>query len=206
LSKGRSRLLEVLDRELFPRINDAVLGERVRDLRREVVEGAHGEVLEIGAGTGLNFEHYRAPSVVALEPNEGMRRRAAERAPPGVAVVDGRCEALPFDDASFDVVVSTFVFCSVRDLTAALSEIHRVLRPGGELRLVEHGISTDDLEARLQRFVRPAWRSVFGGCDPTRDVPSALSGAGFEISRLSRRALPLPYLARPGFFGAAIRR
>jgi ubiquinone/menaquinone biosynthesis C-methylase UbiE len=197
--------MATLDREVFPWINDRVLGANVRHLRREIVSGARGQVLEIGAGTGLNFEHYEASSVVAVEPNEGMRRRAEGRAREGVLVLDGRCEALPFPEASFDAVVSTFVFCSVRDLPASLREIRRVLRPGGVLRLVEHGASSDRLEGGLQRLVRPLWRTVLGGCDPTRDIHAALIEAGFDVAGVSRCDLPLPYLARPGFFGAATR-
>ncbi|MBL8743389.1 MAG: class I SAM-dependent methyltransferase, partial [Myxococcales bacterium] len=103
--------MELLDRHLFPRINDFVLGERVRDLRREVARLARGRVLEIGAGTGLNFEHYpRGVEVVAVERAPGMRLSALKRAEAveaRVQVVDGDAQALAFDASSFDMVVST---------------------------------------------------------------------------------------------------
>ncbi len=204
-----NRFVAMLDRHVFPRLNDLVLGERVRPLRASVAGGAKGRTLEIGAGTGLNFALYRSSEVVAIELNEGMRLRAVERARelegsgPRIDVLDANAQSLPFDAASFDSVVSTFVFCSVRKLDVALAEIRRVLRPGGELRLVEHGISEDPLESRLQRRIRPVWQTVFGGCDPTRDIDAALRRAGFDTSGVHRTELPLPYLARPGVSGVA---
>lgn len=197
--------MELLDRHLFPRINDFVLGERVRDLRREVARLARGRVLEIGAGTGLNFEHYpRGVEVVAVERAPGMRLSALKRAEAveaRVQVVDGDAQALAFDASSFDMVVSTFVLCSVPDLARCLGEARRVLKPNGSLSLVEHVRSADPHTARWQDRVRPFWQTLLGGCDPTRDIGRALEKAGFRTADLSRIDLPLPWLAKPGIVG-----
>jgi SAM-dependent methyltransferase len=201
--------LSVLD-HVFPVLNDLTLGPAVEPIRERVTAGARGRVLEIGAGTGLNFRHY-APGVevVAIEPGAGMRARAARRARGAAAsieVADGRAHKLPFEDASFDAVVATFVLCSVRHLDATLAELRRVLRPGGALHVAEHVLSPDAALARWQRRVQPVWGVVFGGCRLDRDVAGALGRAGFEIDELEAVELPLPTIARPGTVGVARRR
>jgi len=199
--------MEFLDRHVFPHINDLVLGRQVAALRSEIAGAASGRVLEIGAGTGLNFDAYKAGvEVVAIELAEGMRRRAIERSRrPGlraaVSVLDGDARSLPFDAGSFDSVVSTFVLCSVRKLDICLAEARRVLRPNGKLCLVEHVRSPNAATARWQDRVRPLWQTLLGGCDPTRDIGRALEVAGFDVSALSRIELPLPWLAKPGISG-----
>lgn len=201
--------MDLLDRYVFPRINDAVLGAHVEPLRREVVARARGRVLEIGAGTGLNFALYPAGvEVVAVERAPGMRARATARAGAGdvrasVRVIDGNAQELAFDAASFDTVVSTFVLCSVPKLEACLAETRRVLKPGGTFALVEHVRSREAGTARWQDRVRPVWQTVLGGCDPTRDVAAALEHAGFDTSEVARVDLPLPWLAKPGIVGGA---
>jgi ubiquinone/menaquinone biosynthesis C-methylase UbiE len=207
------------DQNVFPRINDFALGPEVDSLRAAVAGGARGRILEIGAGTGLNARHYpEGAEVIAIEPSEGMRRRARERLKSqnqnqnqnqkiqaSIDLRDGRVEALPFDAASFDAVVLTFVLCSVKDLGAALGEIRRVLKPGGELRLVEHVKSPDPGIARWQRRVRPVWMTLLGGCDPCRDIEGDLARAEFNTKGLESVKLPLPKLARAGILGSAIR-
>jgi len=199
--------MEFLDRHVFPHINDLVLGRQVAALRSEIAGAASGRVLEIGAGTGLNFKSYKAGvEVVAIEPAEGMRGRAVERSrskglQAAVSVLDGDAGALPFDAGSFDSVVSTFVLCSVRKLDVCLAEARRVLRPNGKLCLVEHVRSPNARTARWQDRVRPLWQTLLGGCDPTRDIGRALEAAGFDISALLRIELPLPWLAKPGISG-----
>lgn len=153
--------------------------------REELCAGARGAVLELGAGTGLNFAHYRAArGVVAVEPEPHMLRRAARRAgeaPVPVSLVAAVAEALPFRDGTFDAVVCSLVLCSVRDLGRALGECRRVLAPGGELRLYEHVRSPRPLLARLQDALDRPWRWVAGGCHPNRDTVAALRAWGFEV-------------------------
>jgi len=199
------------DQNVFPRINDFALGSEVDSLRAAVAGGARGRILEIGAGTGLNARHYpEGAEVVAIEPSEGMRRRAHERLKSpnvraSIDLRDGRVEALPFDAASFDAVVITFVLCSVKNIGSALGEVRRVLRPGGELRLVEHIKSPDPGVARWQRRIRPVWMTLLGGCDPCRDVEGDLKRADFDTESLRGIKLPLPKLVQAGILGAAIR-
>ncbi len=202
----------LLDRHFFPHINDFILGRpAVSNLRERVVGGARGRILEIGAGTGLNARFYSEDAdVIAIEPSEGMRARAERRAlkenvRARLSFQDARAERLPFDSESFDAVVITFVLCSVKNLEASLLEARRVLKRGGELRLVEHVKSPEPRTARLQSQLRPIWMTVFGGCDPVRDIRDALMRLDFDVSAVNTIDLPLPRLASAGVIGSAIR-
>ena len=176
--------------------------------RRRLVEQADGDVLEVGAGTGMNFGHYRkAARVVALEPGPGMRARAERavvRAAVPIEVVDGDGMNLPFPDESFDTVVFGLVLCTIPDPDRALAEARRVLRPGGTLRFYEHVRATDPEIARSQdRYERP-WKWFGRGCHPNRDTPAAIDRAGFAVSTLDRFELPgVPRIVRPHAEGSA---
>jgi ubiquinone/menaquinone biosynthesis C-methylase UbiE len=159
--------------------------------REELLAGLAGHVVEIGAGTGLNFRHYPSTvtGVVAIEPEPYLRARAAEAAtsaPVAVTVVDGLANHLPLDDASCDGGVASLVLCSVADQGTALAELRRVIRPGGELRFYEHVRSTSLGLARLQRAVDVVWPHLIGGCHTSRDTVTAIEAAGFTIERSQR--------------------
>ena len=195
----------------FARFYHHVLGRgespRFVDLRRELLEGLTGRVIEIGPGNGPNFGLYPAAvgEVIAVEPEPYLRRRATEaaaKAPVQIAVVSGDAEHLPVADASVDAVVFALVLCSVPDPTRALSEATRVLRPGGQLRVLEHVVAEQPFGRRAQRIAEVTfWRRAFGNCHPTRDSRSALVQAGFDVSGVRRFVMraapiepPLPYI------------
>ncbi|MDP9384082.1 MAG: class I SAM-dependent methyltransferase [Actinomycetota bacterium] len=183
--------------------------------RRQMLAGLHGRVLELGAGNGLNFEHYptTVSEVVAVEPEAYLRRRATEAANAAkvdVRVVDGLAGHLPFDEGSFDAAVASLVLCTVPDVEAALADLRRVLRPGGELRFYEHVLAREPRLARFQRAVTRsgAWPLVAGGCHADRDTATALERAGLEIERCRRfrfRPTLLVAPAAPRILGVARR-
>lgn len=178
--------------------------------RARLVEDAKGEVLEIGAGTGKNLPLYRAATrVVALEPEPAMRaraREAARRARVPVEVVEGDAMALPFPDGSFDTVVSSLVLCTVPDPARALTEVRRVLRPGGTLRFYEHVRADDRRLARWQDRLERPWGWIGRGCHPNRDTAIAVTEAGFSVVSLEEFAFrPLPPIVRPHVIGLAER-
>lgn len=177
-----------------------------RENRIELVGEARGRVLEVGSGNGLNFEHYRlASEVVALEPEPTMLRLARPRGREAVVRVvflRGVAESLPFQDGCFDTVVASLVLCSVGSPGRAAAEIARVLRPGGEVRFLEHVRSTNRAWAGVQDAITPVWSVFAGGCHPNRDTPATLRSAGFEV-RVRRFPFGPPTPARPHTLGLA---
>lgn len=158
----------------------------VAEHRERLLAGLVGRVVEVGAGNGLNFSHYpdTVTEVMAVEPESYLRARAelaAQNASVRVAVVNGDAEHLPLGDASVDAAVTSLVLCSVTDPTAALKEIRRVLRQGGELRFYEHVRANEAGLARLQRFADPIWSRFAGGCRLTRNTLDAIQAAGFVV-------------------------
>ena len=177
-------------------------GHGATDHRRELLEGLSGRVLEVGAGNGLNFALYpeSVAEVVALEPEPYLRRlatRNAAAAPVHVRVVDGLAESLEYDDGSFDGAVAALVLCSVADPDQALAELHRVLRPGGELRFYEHVRAQTPRLAHAQRNLDRLWPKLAGGCHSHRDTLTAIERQGFHIERVRRFSFPSCLFARP---------
>jgi SAM-dependent methyltransferase len=163
------------------------------DHRRELLDGASGRALELGAGNGLNFRYYpdAVGEVVAIEPEPYLRdraREAAAEARPRVEVIDATDDPLPFDDDSFDVAVTSLVLCSVPDQPRALAELRRVLRPGGELRFYEHVIPNRPRQAKLFRLADDSgvWPKLGAGCHCARDTGTAITEAGFDVERIRR--------------------
>ena len=155
--------------------------------RRWLAGGATGRTLDLGCGTGRNLPLLAATRSIGLDPSWPSLRRARRRAA-GVRLVQGSAEALPFRDGVFDTVVSGLVLCSVSDPALGLSEVRRVLRPGGTLRALEHVRATVAWRARVQDILQPAWTWVAGGCHPNRDTERTVERAGFTIDAEGRRA------------------
>jgi SAM-dependent methyltransferase len=150
-----------------------------RELRREMLAGLSGRVMEVGAGNGLNFPHYPVSvnEVVAVEPEPYLRSRAVEAAaaaPVPIRVVDGTAAELPAADGEFDAVVISGLLCSVSDVAAALTEFRRALRPGGELRFYEHVCSRDLVFAGWQQAADLVWPRLMGGCHLQRRTQAAI--------------------------------
>jgi ubiquinone/menaquinone biosynthesis C-methylase UbiE len=195
-------------------LEDQVERRVMADIRRRMVRGLDGRVLEIGCGAGATFSHVGPDvcEIVGLEPD---RRACAQARTRGaalngrVAVLRGSAEALPFAAASFDHLLSICVLCSVPDLAAALAEVRRVLRPGGRLHFYEHGRSPSRPVAALQDALTPLWRAAMGGCQPNRDVEAAIAAAGFRVTDLAWETPvpPLPpfILVRHHLRGRALR-
>ncbi|MGH3072629.1 MAG: class I SAM-dependent methyltransferase [Gaiellaceae bacterium] len=163
-----------------------------RELRRQLLRGLRGRVVEVGSGDGRSFEHYPADvtSLVAVEPDAVARAAAAERAraaPFPIEIVEGLAAPLPAESEAFDAAVVMGVLCSVPEPDAALAEVSRVLVPGGELRFWEHVRSRNPAFRAIQHGGDALfWTRALGGCRTTRDTETAIAAAGFEIVRLER--------------------
>ena len=176
---------------VLPRVIDRTMGlATMAPVRARVAEGLHGEVVEIGFGTGHNLPHLPATitRLLAVEPNPLSVRLAADRiaaAPFEVEVVGLDGQRLPLEDASADAVLCTWALCTIPDAVAAVREMRRVLRPGGRLHFVEHGCSPHPRVRRWQDRLNGIERRVAGGCNLNRDIPALLEAGGFRVVELS---------------------
>lgn len=189
--------------QLLPRLTDVALRSReIGDFRSRAVAGLTGSVVELGFGSGLNVPHYPAEVTVvhAIEPSRVARRLAARRVASSHAEVrysglDG--QDLPLDDASVDHALVTFALCTIPDPLLALRETRRVLRAGGRLHFLEHGLSPDSGVALWQHRLAPVQACVAGGCHLDRAIDGLVQAAGFTICDLHNAQLPGPRLSRP---------
>jgi SAM-dependent methyltransferase len=183
----------------------------LREMRRELLAQARGRVLELGAGTGLNLEHYpeTIASLTLVEPDPRMTKQLRERLERSgqgieVSVVEAPGESLPFADDSFDTVAVTLVLCTVPDQAATLAEIKRVLAPGGQLLFLEHVRSHSPDLAKWQDRLESPWRFLADGCRCNRDTVAAMGAAGFELDEVDEGSLPkMPSIIRPLARGSA---
>ena len=178
----------------YDRFTAAMEDAWLDEARAEVVAGLSGRIVEIGAGTGKNLPHYpeAVEHLTLVEPSAAMRdqirSRIARHAPPfTVDILDATAERIPVPDDGADAVVSTLVLCSVPNLPAAVTELRRILRPGGELRLIEHVLSERAGEARWQERLDRLWHWVEGSCHLDHDTVTALGAKGFDVDDLHRR-------------------
>ncbi|QDV37594.1 class I SAM-dependent methyltransferase [Tautonia plasticadhaerens] len=186
-------------RHIFPRLCDrAMRRPDMARLRGEVLVGVGGDVLEIGFGTGLNLAYYpeHVRRITAVDPNPGMTGLARRRIAGAGIEVDLRAlggEALPFEDETFDCVVSTWTLCSIAEVGRALGEVYRVLRPGGRFLFLEHGLGDDPGVRRWQRRLTPIQRRLADGCRLDLDVEAVVRGQPFghvEVDRFLLERTP----------------
>jgi SAM-dependent methyltransferase len=176
--------------QVLPRIINVACGlKAAAPLRRRVCAGLAGDVVEIGFGSGLNVPFYppTVTRVAAVEPADvgwklADKRLTATSVPVERSGLDG--QSLPFADNSYDAALSTWTLCTIPDVATALSEVRRVLKPGGTLHFVEHGLAPDERVRRWQHRLEPMQKRVFGGCHLTRPVVDLLTNAGFTITDL----------------------
>jgi len=191
---------------LYDRINGGTERRLGPLIRPRLAGEAHGRALEIGAGTGANFSYYPADAqVVATEPDPHMLERAKKKLGElGISNIELRqagAQSLPFDDASFDHVVATLVFCTVPDAARGLSEVRRVLKPDGTFRFLEH-VRNDDSRSwgTVHDVIMPVWRWFGAGCHPNRRTQQAIEDAGLRIEWLETiRVAP----GTPAIYGVA---
>ena len=184
----------------------------LRKMRQDLLAGARGRVLEVGAGTGLNLDLYPREGIerlVLTEPDPHMTKQLRKKlTDSGCAaeLVEAPAERLPFEDDSFDTIIVTLVLCTVPDQGAALREISRVLAPGGQFLFLEHVRSAEPGLARWQDRLEKPWRFLGDGCHCNRDTEAAIRAAGFELGAVEHPEFPKgPPLVKPMAKGSASR-
>jgi ubiquinone/menaquinone biosynthesis C-methylase UbiE len=185
------------ERNMVPRlIGCACAQPQIMKARSRIVPQAEGDVLELGCGGGINMAFYdpsRIKSFAGVDPSPALLDRSREAAQAmGIAadIRGGVGEAIPFAGESFDTVLVTFTLCSVDDQMQVLSEMRRVLRPGGKVLFLEHGRAPDDAVQKWQRRIEPIWKRIGGNCHLTRAISGAYEAAGFRIAEGDKNYMP----------------
>lgn len=178
-------------------INLAMRQKNLAAYRDRVVPSAEGRVLEIGVGSGLNLPYYsgNVRGVIGLEPSRkllDMARKARRSGTIPVEFIKGSAEGIPLENAAVDTVVTTWTLCSISNVTSALQEMRRVLKPGGRLLFVEHGRAFDPRVVRWQDRLTPIWKRIGGGCHLNRAIGSLIEAAGFQFDRYETGYMPGP--------------
>lgn len=181
-----------------PLVSCACSTKPIMKQRKKIVPMAYGRVLEIGCGSGTNFEFYTHDDIetlYAIEPSAGMIKRARKKADDlgwgnRIEFIETGAEALPLEDDSIDTVVFTFVLCTIPDWEGALKEAQRVLKPDGQLLFSEHGLAPDEGISKWQRRIEPIWKPLAGGCHLTRDTGQMLTSSGFALEGMETMYLP----------------
>ena len=202
----------VYEERVLPRLVELTCGgKEMAKFRARTTEGLTGTIVEVGFGSGLNAPVYppEVTEVLAVEPSTLARERSARHTAATTAHIefvglDGA--RLPIDDASCDGALSTFTLCTIPDVTAALAELHRVVRPGGRFHFLEHGRAPDESVRVWQRRLEPVQRRVAGGCHLSRDAVSLVGDAGFEVVELEQRYVKGPKAFAYFTLGKAVRR
>lgn len=181
---------------------------RLTPYRKRVVASAEGRVLEIGIGSGLNLPFYPAAvrEILGLEPSPqlvSMAKEAAAASPSPVTVIEGSAESIPLDSESIDTVITTWTLCTIPQAAMALDEMRRVLKPGGCLLFVEHGLAPDESVRKWQDRLTPTWRCLSGGCHLNRPIRRMIEHAGFRLDRIQTDYMPGPRLMTFMYEGVA---
>jgi ubiquinone/menaquinone biosynthesis C-methylase UbiE len=183
------------DRILPHLINLSMHNTDLVPYRQRMLFAAEGRVLEIGIGSGINLPFYgpKVREILGLEPSPrllAMAQHAARESVSPVTLIEGSAEAIPLDGASIDTVVTTWTLCTIPEVDQALGEMHRVLKPGGQLLFIEHGLAPEESVRKWQNRLTPLWKPIAGGCHLNRPISNLIETAGFNITTLENSYLP----------------
>jgi ubiquinone/menaquinone biosynthesis C-methylase UbiE len=201
------------EKYILPKITEFLCsGKPIMYQRKKVVPLAKGRVLEIGIGSGLNLQFYDSSNVEyiwGLDPSDQMRKMAKKRTidiPFEVEFIGLSDDEIPLESNSVNTVLVTYTLCTIPDVVQALSEMRRVLMPGGELIFCEHGLAPDEDVRRWQNRMNPIWKRMGGGCNLNRPIPNLIEQGGFKINNIETMYIPGWKLGSYNYWGSAVQR
>jgi len=203
--------MDIYNRYVLPKLIHWVCsGKDMNTQRAKIIPQAHGRVLEIGIGSGLNLPFYNPEKIDflwGLDPSKQLQKIAEKKAvdlPFNVEFIGLSGEEIPLEKNDADTVVVTYTLCTIPDVLKALIEMNRVLKPGGNLIFCEHGIAPDDIILKWQNRMNPIWKRVSGGCNLNRPIPHLIEKSGFKIKHLDMAYMSSFKLASFNYWGTAV--
>ena len=205
--------MKYYEKYILPKISEFLCsGKPIMYQRKKVVPRAKGRVLEIGIGSGLNFQFYDSSNVEyiwGLDPSAQMRRKAEKRAIHSqieIEIIGLSGNEIPLESNNVNTVLVTYALCSIPDVVQALGEMRRVLMPGGELIFCEHGLAPDEDVRRWQDRINPIWKRMGGGCHLNRPIPDLIEQGGFKINNIETMYIPGWKPACFNYWGSAVQK
>ena len=196
----------------LPKLLDFCCGmEGFQNKRSQIVPMAHGRILEIGIGSGLNFDHYnfdRVEEIIGVDPavsSVAMARSRSSKYNSKISFIESSAESIDLESSSFDCVVIGYSLCTIPDPLKALAEARRLMKPEGSLLFMEHGLAPDQNIQKWQHRLTPGWKKIGGGCNLNRDIENLISTSGFQFKSLKKKYIKGPKIAALQYYGEAVK-
>ena len=196
----------------LPKLLDFCCGmEGFQNKRSQIVPMAHGRILEIGIGSGLNFDHYnfdRVEEIIGVDPavsSVAMARSRSSKYNSKISFIESSAESIDLESSSFDCVVIGYSLCTIPDPLKALAEARRLMKPEGSLFFMEHGLAPEKNIQKWQHRLTPGWKKIGGGCNLNRDIENLISASGFQFKSLSKKYIKGPKIAAFQYYGEAVK-
>ena len=204
--------MSLYENYFLPRLLDFCCGmEGFQNKRSQIVPMAHGRVLEIGIGSGLNFDHYnfdKIDEIVGVDPavsSIGIARSRASQYNSKVSFIESSAESIALESSSFDCVVVGYSLCTIPEPLKALAEARRLMKPTGSLLFMEHGLAPEQNIQKWQHRLTPGWKKIAGGCNLNRDIADLISASGFQFKSLKKKYIKGPKILSFQYYGEAIK-
>ena len=204
--------MSLYENYFLPRLLDFCCGmEGFQNKRSQIVPMAHGRVLEIGIGSGLNFEHYnfdKIDEIVGVDPavsSIAIARSRSSQYNSKISFIESSAESIALESSSFDCVVVGYSLCTIPEPLKALAEVRRLMKPTGSLLFMEHGLAPEQNIQKWQHRLTPGWKKIAGGCNLNRDIADLISASGFQFKSLKKKYIKGPKILSFQYYGEAIK-
>ena len=204
--------MSLYENYFLPKLLDFCCGmEGFQNKRSQIVPMAHGRVLEIGIGSGLNFEHYnfdKIDEIVGVDPavsSIAIARSRSYQYNSKISFIESSAESIVLESGSFDCVVVGYSLCTIPEPLKALAEVRRLMKPNGSLLFMEHGLAPEQNIQKWQHRLTPGWKKIAGGCNLNRDIADLISASGFQFKSLKKKYIKGPKILSFQYYGEAIK-